>query len=163
MKVPPQLQYIPNSQKAQKAWILLVLVEVDENGQCFVPHKIRLLVTSDDLGRLKNNPVCFSYTLTFISVEILGIIYIFLDTIEIISWKEKRKRKTLKEFQLYIIRDNKAVIVKDSLIVYLFTCSLLGRTVKPALCPSALECSKLSVPLSELLAPVKAKFWDLSE
>lgn len=59
MKVPPQLQYIPNSQKALKARILLVLVEVDENGQHFVPHKTCLLVTSDDLGRLENNPVCF--------------------------------------------------------------------------------------------------------
>lgn len=41
----------------------------------------------------------FSYTLTSISVEILGIIYVFLDTIEIVSWE----KKNLKEFQLYII------------------------------------------------------------
>lgn len=71
----------------------------------------------------------------------------YLNTTEIISWKKKRKR-TLKEFKFYIICDNKAVIVKDPLIVYLFTCSPLGRSVKPALCPSALECLKLSMPLS---------------
>lgn len=62
--------------------------------------------------------------------------------------KKGKKKKALKEFKLYIIRDNKAVIVKDSLIVYLFTCSPLGRSVKPALCPSSLECLKLSGPLA---------------
>lgn len=44
-------------------------------------------------GRAEKQSCIFSDTLIFISVEILGIVSVFLNTTEIIIWKKKKKRE----------------------------------------------------------------------
>lgn len=68
-------------------------------------------------------------------------------TTQVVRWRQKP----------HLPRDDKAVTGKGSLILYLFTCSPLHRSVTLALCLSTLECLKLSRPLLQLLAPAEAK------
>lgn len=55
----------------------------------------------------------------------------------------------------HIICDNKVTEGCTNLFIHLFP---IYRSVKLALCPSTLECLKLSRPLLQSLAPAKARF-----